>query len=182
MLRFLAVALSALTLLALGFAAQTPSAALPQGRTVILLRHAEKDSAGGEDPALSERGQARAQEIARLLSASKATQLFVTPYRRTQATLQPLAERLKLSTSVIPAQDHDKLIETCWKAAPGSTTIICGHSNTIPKFALALGARLDGLDDKQRLPETEFTRVFVLHLPPVAGQQATLVTELALSP
>jgi phosphohistidine phosphatase SixA len=186
MTRLLLLLVSALALIPLSAALQAPKEVskqeLPQGRTVILVRHAEKDPAGGEDPGLSERGKARAEELARLLIHSKATQLFASNYKRTQATLAPLAKQLAVEPRLIPAQDNDKIIEACWQSPPGSTTVICGHSNTIPKLALALGVQPERLDEKQRFPENEYTRVLIVHLPADPKQSSPSLTELALSP
>lgn len=183
MQRCLVPLLCALALLLTLVSFQDPASTTPpRGRTVILVRHAEKDPAGGEDPGLSGRGTQRAEELARLLSNCGASQLLASNYQRTQATLAPLAKALKLETRVIPAQDHSALVEACRNAAPGSTTVVCGHSNTIPKLAMALGVTPQRLDDKQRLPESEYTRVFLVHLPADAGHESPSLTELALSP
>ncbi|MEY2785708.1 MAG: hypothetical protein RL277_1918 [Planctomycetota bacterium] len=186
MTRMLLLLVSALVLIPLSAALQAPNDVspqeLPKGRTVILVRHAEKDPAGGEDPGLSERGKARAEELARLLIHSKATQMFASNYKRTQATLAPLAKQLSVEPHIIPAQDSDRIIDACRQAPPGSTTVVCGHSNTIPKFAMALGVQPERLDEKLRFPENEYTRVLIVHLPADPKQASPSLTELALSP
>jgi broad specificity phosphatase PhoE len=177
---------SALALIPLSAALQTPKQELqqelPKGRTVILVRHAEKDPAGGEDPGLCERGRERAEELARLLTHSKATHLFASNYKRTQATLAPLARTLGVEPRIISAQDNDKLIDACWQTPSGSTIVVCGHSNTIPKLAMALGVQPERLDEKQRFPDHDYTRVLIVHLPLDPKQSSSSLTELALSP
>src|SRR5262249_59882386 len=69
--------------------------------TVVLLRHAEKDSSGDSlNPGLSEAGKRRALVLAHLLSHARVTHLFASKYRRARETLQPFAAAsgLKIDT------------------------------------------------------------------------------------
>src|SRR5688572_1966428 len=48
--------------------AATP--ACVKGRTIVLVRHAEKGAEGGKDPSLSDKGKARAKVIAGMLAGA----------------------------------------------------------------------------------------------------------------
>jgi len=142
-------------------------------RTVVLVRHAEKSTEGDpRDPALSEAGVERARELARVLGHAGVTRLVASQFQRTQATLAPLAELRKLQVDVLPAGDLERLASELSSGEPGSVTVVCGHSNTIPALAARLGAPLANVNDTPQGPqldEKEYGRLFVLTLPPAAA-------------
>src|SRR5882672_9651372 len=70
--------------------------------TVILIRHAEKNiEPNNPDPDLSPAGQTRAQELARMFSATGVNAIYATQYKRTQQTVKPLADSLGVPVTVI---------------------------------------------------------------------------------
>lgn len=155
---------------------EAPAATVPirlEPRTVVLVRHAEKSDEGdANDPALSSAGEERAQELARLLAHSGATRLIATEYRRTRETLAPLAAASGVQVEVRPAPDVETLASEIASAEPGSVTVVCGHSNTLPALAQRLGVPLTGVTDGPRgatLAEDRYDRLFVVHLPPAGS-------------
>jgi phosphohistidine phosphatase SixA len=70
--------------------------------TVIIVRHAEKATDDARDPSLSPAGQHRAQALASALGDAGVTALYATQYKRTRATAEPLAQRLKLAVVECP--------------------------------------------------------------------------------
>jgi phosphohistidine phosphatase SixA len=103
---------------------------------VYLLRHAEKLS--GDDPLLSPEGEARAASLAALLDGEPIEHVFASEYRRTQETVRPLTDALGLELEVVPAADTRELVRRIVDH-PGETIVVCGHSNTVPEIASALG-------------------------------------------
>lgn len=164
--RRLALALVALgSLLApLAFARRPAAPAGPH--TVILVRHAEKDTAQDKnDPPLTELGTKRAEELARLLGHAGVTRLVASEFRRTQATLAPLAAATGLSVETRPAKELEALAVELAAAPAGSVTVVAGHSNTIPALAeRLLGTPLPGLAAGANLADDEYDRLFVLTL------------------
>jgi broad specificity phosphatase PhoE len=114
---------------------------------VLLVRHAEADATdpAERDPGLSAAGAARADELARLLGRSGATHLFSSEYRRTRATLAPLAEALGREITVLAARDDEAQVAALRALPPRSIAVVCGHSNTIPALVARLGATLPDL-------------------------------------
>jgi broad specificity phosphatase PhoE len=113
--------------------------------TVILVRHAEKDTMFvGADQPLSMAGKLRARELARVLADAKPAAIYVTPWSRNRHTAEPLANRLGDTLTVVDAVD-----ETVrrLRGHPGQTVLVVGHSNTIPQILAALTGRpeLDSL-------------------------------------
>jgi len=151
----------------------TPAAspACVRGRTIVLVRHAEKGTEGGKDPSLSDRGKARAKVIAGMLAGAGVTRLVSTPYKRTQETLAPLAEKLSLKVdSEAPEKTKDLL-----KAAPdGAVTVVATHSNIVPPLVkeFANGAKLRGVDG-DLLAEEDFGRIVII-TQPCAGKPSVV--------
>lgn len=106
--------------------------------TFILVRHAEKADDGTRNPPLNEDGKARSVNLAEMLANQEITALYSTPFKRTQETLQPLADMKGLEV-----QDYDPYAKGEWLSSlaekhSGGTVVISGHSNTIPALANAL--------------------------------------------
>lgn len=133
----------------------------PGGQLVFLIRHAERADAGmasaktpGADPELSEAGKARAKALVGVLKDAQITSIFVTQYKRTRDTGQPLADAIGIPTVTIDATDG-RLIQTI-KAATGNVLVV-GHSNTVPEVIKALGVA-----DPMTIAEEEFDNLFVV--------------------
>lgn len=176
-------ALGALALLATGCAASTqphdimapqatvdPVEAAPDAElaaTVFLVRHFEKVPDGSRDPELTPLGAERADALAALLGDADVTALLHSQYRRTRATLAPLATRTGVALEELPAQDVGAYVERIHAAAAGDVLVVAGHSNTIPVLAEALGVALPGLENG-KLPESAYGRLHLI-VPGVDG-------------
>lgn len=125
--------------------------------TVFIVRHAEK-AAGGSNPPLSAAGQARAAELARVLTDEGIDAVFVTEFIRTQQTGAPTAAAAGVAAQQYPATDAQGLADTIIANESGGRILVVGHSNTVDDIASALGA--NGLSD---LDEDQFDRLFVVH-------------------
>ena len=161
-------------------ASAAPSAAVADSQVVILVRHAEKAVIAGEsDPPLSPAGEQRALVLANLLRRwelgpeSRAydpdailrirgiDRIFVTQYRRTQATAAPLAQLLRIvpDTFSTRAPDHPAAVAAAARAHRGKAVVVVGHSNSIPAIITALGA-----GPMAELCEAEYSHLFIVVL------------------
>jgi broad specificity phosphatase PhoE len=138
---------------------------------VFVVRHAERaDAAAGSspmmasDPDLSEAGRTRAQSLATMLKDAKIAAIFVTPYKRTRQTAEPLAKALGIEATAIDPKDAAGLIEKV-RAVKGNVLVV-GHSNTVPDVLTRLGAT-----DAPKLDDTEYDNLFVV----IGGEKPTLV-------
>ncbi len=132
--------------------------------TVLAVRHAEKAADGGRDPELSDVGRTRARDLARLLEHAGVTHLFTTDYKRTRATLAPLARVTGLEVLDYSPRDLPELLAHLNSLKPGSIAVVCGHSNTTPDLVRGLGGQLKGLTEvrgQSCLGEDEYDRLFV---------------------
>ena len=131
----------------------------PQPITLFVVRHAEKASGSDPDPELSAAGHARALALAEQLADQRVDAVIATELRRTQQTVQPLADRLGLTVDLIAATAGAALVERVSKAAPGSCIVVAGHSNTVPALIAALG-----VEEVVEIPEERYGDLFVVRL------------------
>ena len=102
--------------------------------TFYLIRHAEKirvDSAES-NPDLNEKGLIRAERWKNYFLDKDVTKIYSTNYKRTYNTVKPLASEKNIEIFFYSASDieYDEFI----KSNIGDTTLVVGHSNTIPGF------------------------------------------------
>ena len=122
--------------------------------TIILVRHAEKDS-GGVNPPLTKRGMERAEALARTLAGTDVSTIYVSQYLRTQQTVQALATLRKIQPRQIdvdlskPRLYAKALTDEILKKHEGETVLVANHSNLIPSIIVALGAgTIDDIGDR----------------------------------
>jgi 2,3-bisphosphoglycerate-dependent phosphoglycerate mutase len=118
--------------------------ALAQKTIVWLVRHAEKDTANAtdRDPELSDLGTLRATDLAKALKLKKINTIYSTNYKRTLATVAPLANLLKLSPVVYDAKDLTAIATKAVKENKGKAALIVGHSNTLIPVIRALNCEV----------------------------------------
>lgn len=99
--------------------------------TIILVRHAEKAFDEGGDPILTEEGEKRSEELARVLSDVEVDKIFSTDFKRTRQTVMPLAEANDKEIEIYNPFKLDDIISIIEKYK-GQTLVFSGHSNTTP--------------------------------------------------
>ncbi len=128
---------------------------------VFVVRHAERADAGSgattmaTDPELSDIGRTRAQSLAAMLKDAGVTVIFVTEYKRTQQTAEPLAKLLGIQATVVSAKDTQGLIEKV-KAVTGRALVV-GHSNTVPEVLGKLG-----VENPPKLADSDYGDLFMV--------------------
>ncbi|WP_229423447.1 SixA phosphatase family protein [Massilia frigida] len=131
-----------------------PALAAADPTIIYLVRHGEKGSAE-KDPALTTQGQARARNIAAILKSTGIAHIYSSTAQRTRQTAQPLATELGLQVHVYDPAQSVKLVEQV--KATGGTTLVVGHSNTVPELV-----RLFGAKPVSDIGEDEFDRLYQL--------------------
>jgi phosphohistidine phosphatase SixA len=138
--------------------------ALAQAQIFFVVRHAERADASpmqgnspamkGSDPALSLAGHERAKRLADVLRDAGVAQIITTEYLRTKQTAEPLAQRLNLQPVTAP-ETVGALVDLL--RAERRTTLVIGHSNTVPEILKGLGVTTD-----VTLREQDFDDLFVV--------------------
>lgn len=135
--------------------------------TVIVVRHAEKQ-ATTEDPELTLGGEERAHRLRDMAMEAGVTAVFATQYRRTQATVQPLASALGLDVGIVDARDTPALANKILNGHRGGIVVVAGHSNTVPGIVAALGA-----PEPDPIDESQYGNLFIVTVPE-SGPSAAL--------
>lgn len=123
--------------------------------TIYLIRHAEKADAS-PDTELSEAGKARVQKWKTYFNNKDIAAIYSTPYKRTTATVQPLATANKLT--ITPYSPSELDLKTIADKHTGKSVLMVGHSNTIPKYINKL-LRENKYPD---IDESEFGYVYIV--------------------
>lgn len=168
---FLALCLSAGTT-RLAAAQATPIADHLAGKTVLIIRHAEKPESG---TGLTAQGEARARayvtyfepfhedgfrfKVDSLFAGTDSANSF-----RPRLTLEPLAHALKvpLDTSV-GTKDSQQLVTLLRSSEQGTHPLICWRHGQIPQLLQAFGADPAILLPNGKWPDEVFDWVLVLH-------------------
>lgn len=105
--------------------------------TVILVRHAEKRLDQGQDPELTAEGAARSEALLRILRDVPLKAVFSSQYKRTRATVAPIAKEKGLEVQLIDAKAPRQ--QAAAALAARGPVLIAGHSNTLGPLVEALG-------------------------------------------
>jgi len=144
-----------LVVLAAVACAQPPRSADTAATTVIVVRHAEKETTG-TDPNLNAAGIARAKALAAALAKAHVGSVYVTQYRRTTETAQPLIDAshapvMQIGIDLSNPRDYpQRLARTIRSRESGKTVLVVTHSNVLPQVLQALaGVSMPPLRDDQ---------------------------------
>ncbi len=152
-----------LTVLALVPSGTGYSQSIAPGTTIIVVRHAEKDTAQ-IDPELSAEGYERVKELTGMLASAKIAAIYSTQYKRTMNTVKPLSEKLGVPITVVP---HDRsrtvreysegLAKKILGEQSGKTVLVSSHSNVAPEIIRALG-----ISDPPTIDDSMYDDLFVV--------------------
>ena len=156
--------------------------------TIILVRHAEKQS-DGNNPSLRQDGLTRANELIAVAGDAGVTAIYSTEFCRTAQTAQPLTAHLGLPLNIKEINGGSPGVQNCTPSVTvivnsiatqgdyntelvdrvlsdhrGQTVVIVGHSNTVPELIEAFGA-----PPVPAIPETEYDNLFVVRVPRFLG-------------
>lgn len=106
----------------------------------IFVRHCEKDTAG-QDPPLTAEGQARAKALADALQNERIDAIYATPFKRTQMTVQPLAETHHLRVAIVQGHNDRKFASQLVHSHKNQNVVIASHINVIPDVVKHMGIR-----------------------------------------
>ena len=131
-------------------------------KTIILVRHAEKDTSDTSDsmdPPLSAAGEARAQLLVKRVSKYRPGAIYSTDLKRTRSTVEPLAKKRGLTIQIYDAAKPQDLVNTIMTRKT-KRVVIVGHSNTIPPLANLI----TGKDLFKNLQDAEYSVIWVIKL------------------
>ena len=145
---FLALAISTLLTACAGTTSQ-PDA------TYYLVRHAEKTK-DKTDPALTEAGAQRAQDLAVRLNNVPLKKIYSSDYTRTRDTAAPIATAMGLDVILYNPRDLEGVSKNLLTET--GHILVVGHSNTTPELSKLLG----GDAGAPIIEATEYDRLYIL--------------------
>jgi broad specificity phosphatase PhoE len=139
--------------------------------TVILIRHAEKDTAGGNDPELSAIGYQRAARLQAALEKYTPDAFYSTDFKRTKETILPWAKAVGQQIEIYDPKTPEAFANLL-TTMTGKTMVVVGHSNTIPILVNLLA----GTDEYKQLPDDEYTKIFIISINKNGNRQVKVLT------
>ena len=127
--------------------------------SLILIRHAEKILASGNDPQLSTKGWQRANELVHIFDAVDIDAVYASPYRRAIDTARPLATAKQLEILHYDPNELVSFAQELLKIHQGETVVIVGHSNTTPQLTNTLAGT-----EYSDLEETEYDWLYFVEM------------------
>ena len=133
--------------------------------TVIVIRHAERELNGGQDPPLTAAGEARAAQLARMFGnragPGQVSAIYISPLVRSRMTAAPLAAALGITPVEMPADDPRALVRRVLKDNAGGRVLVIGHADTVPQIV----ALLAGSPAGPALGDTEYGTLYIVSVP-----------------
>jgi len=130
---------------------------------VILVRHAEPQSATSGDPDLSKAGEARVrglgEYIASVLAGDKVDYLYAADSRRAQQTAAPIANEFKLPVNLLANSDWAGFASRIKREHRGKVVAVVGYTTTIPAVLGELSA------SSVAIAEDDYDSIFLVVLP-----------------
>jgi len=134
--------------------------------TLYLVRHAEKQTDGSDDPALNDIGRNRSEQLATWFEEKDIKLVWSSDYRRSRDTAGPLISGLGLELNLYDPRDLPSLTKTLLDNR--SNALVVGHSNTTPELArLLCQCVIAEMDD------SEYERLIVVSF---SGDEVTVDT------
>ncbi len=136
--------------------------AVPARAAVYIARHAEKVATKmSEDPPLTEKGEKRAVDLARVLSHVPLKAVYVTEFRRTRLTAGPAAKAHGLKPVQVKLDETEALARTLRAEHLADDVLVVAHSDTIPALLKSLGAPGG---PEEELASQEYDDLFIVDL------------------
>ena len=129
--------------------------------TYYVVRHAEKQlvPASASDPALTNIGVQRANDLNAYFANNKPDSIFVSKYLRTQQTAAPTAAAANITPVIVNQTDTngiDAFVTRLFKLKKKKVLII-GHSNTVPRIVKGLSGQTIN-----PIPETDYDNIYII--------------------
>ena len=157
----------------------TPGAAAGDGAAgtdplvVYLVRHAERNEDGTNDPPISDAGRTRAELLARMLADAGIQRIHATAFKRTVQTAAPMA--LDLGLEEVEGYDGRDLASLNDRLrGAGGRHLVVGHSNTTWTMVEVLGG-----DPGPPIEEFEYDRLYIVTV--VGGEVSTTLLRFGVS-
>ena len=138
---------------------------------IFMVRHAEKDTAGGSNADLNAVGRGRAMALVSILKKMKIQKVYSTDVPRTKNTAKPLADLRRKAVEIYDPKKHKELLESILNNQKGKRVLVVGHSNTVPKMLNILR----GSEEEKDIPDNEYSRLYIISVKKLGDAKVTLI-------
>jgi 2,3-bisphosphoglycerate-dependent phosphoglycerate mutase len=142
----------------------------PNTTIFFIVRHAEKDTAGGSNADLNAIGRGRAQAEVEMFKKVRIDGIFSTDRPRTRNTAAPIAASKKLMVEIYDAKKQKELLEKLAVQA-GKHFFIVGHSNTVHQMVNILR----GSDEEKEFSESDYSRLYIVSVKKMGDTKMQLI-------
>jgi phosphohistidine phosphatase SixA len=129
--------------------------------TYYIVRHAEKRLNEGDNPALTQQGMKRAQDLNTYFGNNKPNKIFVSTFLRTQLTAAPTATAAVITPVIIKQNNTDSLnlFILGLHLIDRKKVLVVSHTDAIPKI-------IKGLCNVDIVPiaENDYDNLYIIRL------------------
>ena len=83
--------------------------------------------------------------------------IYATQFKRTQQTVKPLTDRIRVPVTVLDSKQTDELVSQIQTTHRGQTIFISGHSNSVPSIVSVLSN-----ERFSEIPDNEYDNLFIV--------------------
>ena len=140
-----------------------------EGAVFFIVRHAEKDTAGGSNADLIPIGRGRAEALKKMLKKVKIKGVYSTNVPRTIHTAEPIAKAKHQTVALYDAKKQADLLRGLVEKK--GKFFIVGHSNTINQLVNTL----TGKTDEKDLPDSDYSRLYIVSVKKMGDASVLLI-------
>lgn len=134
--------------------------------TILFVRHADTDlTAGGDNPALSAAGIARAEALADFVQdidvVAGVDAIYASEFKRTQQTAAAVARRLELEVSIANPYDVEAFMADVLREHKGEIVLVVTHSDVIAPLI----EELHGSKNVPEIARDEYDNFYIVTIP-----------------
>jgi phosphohistidine phosphatase SixA len=129
--------------------------------TYYIVRHAEKRLNEGDNPALTQQGMKRAEDLNTYFGNNKPNKIFVSTFLRTQLTAAPTATAAGVSAVIIKQNNTDSLnfFILGLSLLDKKKVLVVSHTDAIPKIIKGLCNT-----DINPIAENDYDNLYIIRL------------------
>lgn len=137
----------------------------------FIVRHAEKDTAGGTNADLNAEGRSRANALVSIFKKIHIHKVYSTDKPRTKNTAKPLAAFKHCPVEIYDAKRQKELLESLIKLEKSKKIFIVGHSNTVPQLVNILR----GSDVEKDLADNDYSTMYIVSVKQIGDAKVQVI-------
>ncbi len=137
----------------------------------FIVRHAEKDTAGGTNADLNAVGRGRANALVHIFKKVHIHKVYSTDKPRTKNTAKPLAAFKRRPVEIYDAHKQKELLESLTKIEKGKKIFMVGHSNTVPQLVNILR----GADVEKDIADSDYSTMYIVSVKQIGETKVQVI-------